>query len=469
MDNSLAKVHPELVCEWSDRNLPITADMVTFGSNKMAWWKGICGHEWETSIKARSNGEGCPICSGARAVEGINDLATLKPDLAKEWSDKNKKLKPTMVTIGSSKKVIWIGKCGHEWIATVKNRALTGSGCPYCSHNKILEGFNDLASQMPALAEEWSERNNPLSPKEVMVFSNRKAWWKCKDCGNEWHTLISTRSGGSKCPYCSGIILLKGFNDLATTHPDIASEWSDRNLPLTADSVNHKSRKNVWWHCNECGTEWKGVIHSRINGRQCPVCAEQKVLSGYNDLETTDSEVLSEWDYDKNTDILPSQVTRNSMRIVWWKCGLGHSYREKIAIKVTEEKKCPICEEDFRLALPRLMILFYCKMENLKVKSGSDDIIGIPLETYIEDEKLVIESEIQSERIEDLKLHLCNKRGIKLEKVPFKKNDGAITYANKIKAAFMRNHIFITSNTEEDVTNIRRLFFEWRVNTYEKK
>ncbi len=106
MDNSLAKVHPKLVCEWSDRNLPITADMVTFGSNKMAWWKGICGHEWETSIKARSNGEGCPICSGARAVEGINDLATLKPDLAKEWSDKNKKLKPTMVTIGSSKKVV---------------------------------------------------------------------------------------------------------------------------------------------------------------------------------------------------------------------------------------------------------------------------------------------------------------------------------------------------------------------------
>lgn len=34
MSNSLATVHPELIVEWSDRNLPLTPDSVTFGSNK---------------------------------------------------------------------------------------------------------------------------------------------------------------------------------------------------------------------------------------------------------------------------------------------------------------------------------------------------------------------------------------------------------------------------------------------------
>ena len=34
-------------------------------------------------------------------IEGINDLATLKPELADEWSSKNDPLKPTMVTTGS--------------------------------------------------------------------------------------------------------------------------------------------------------------------------------------------------------------------------------------------------------------------------------------------------------------------------------------------------------------------------------
>ena len=32
MSNSLSAVHPELIVEWSDRNLPLTPDSVTFGS-----------------------------------------------------------------------------------------------------------------------------------------------------------------------------------------------------------------------------------------------------------------------------------------------------------------------------------------------------------------------------------------------------------------------------------------------------
>ena len=165
MSNSLAAVHPELIVEWSDRNLPLTPDSVTFGSNKKVWWKGACGHEWETSVKARSNGEKCPICSGARVVSGINDLSTLKPELTSEWSEKNK-IKPTEVSIGSHKKVIWKCKLGHEWAATVKSRTINKTGCPYCSHNKVLAGFNDLATVLPEVAAEWSDRNEK-KPTEV--------------------------------------------------------------------------------------------------------------------------------------------------------------------------------------------------------------------------------------------------------------------------------------------------------------
>ena len=130
MSNSLAKVHPELVSEWSERNFPLTPDNITYGSNKRVWWKGSCGHEWQASVKARSKGEGCPICSGARVVEGINDLATVKPKLSLEWSEKNT-IKPTEVTAGSHKKVIWKCEHGHEWTATVKSRTINKTGCPW--------------------------------------------------------------------------------------------------------------------------------------------------------------------------------------------------------------------------------------------------------------------------------------------------------------------------------------------------
>ena len=101
------------------------------------------------------------------------------------------------------------------WTASVKSRTVNGTGCPYCSHNFVLPGFNDLASRFPEIAAEWSERNLPLTPDQVTAFKNIKVWWKCH-LGHEWNTLISTRAGGSQCPYCSGIKLLKGFNDLKT-------------------------------------------------------------------------------------------------------------------------------------------------------------------------------------------------------------------------------------------------------------
>lgn len=461
MSNILSEVHPELVAEWSDKNLPLTPDRITYGSNKVVWWKGACGHEWQTSVKARSNGENCPICSGARVIEGVNDLATLKPELADEWSSKNDPLKPTMVTTGSHKKVIWRDKYGHEWTATVKSRALNGTGCPYCSHNKILVGFNDLASQHPQIASEWSERNYPLKPDMVTVFANRKVWWRCSK-GHEWNTLISTRSGGSGCPYCSGQLLLKGFNDFATTHPQLAQEWSDRNLPLAPDMINEKSRRNVWWKCRECGYEWQSVVYARVKGTVCPVCADRAVMAGYNDLATTDAHLLSEWDYEKNKNISPNKISRHSMQSVWWKCSLGHSWKAKISERAIEGKGCKVCEKDYLTVFPKLAVMYCAAKKRIKVQTDTDKIIGIPLEIYLPEEKAAIETVSRTENVETLKAYLCRKREIKLIKIPYTLGNSEIDFAMKIKKAFRSLHIFITSNEDEDTAFIRQRFFEWR-------
>ena len=400
MNNSLAEVHPELVSEWSEKNLPLTPDDITFGSNKKVWWKGTCGHEWQASVKARSNGEN-------------------------------------------------------------KSRTINKTGCPYCSHNKVLGGFNDLATLLPDIAAEWSDRNYPLLPTQVTVFANRKAWWKCKDCGREWNTLISTRSGGSKCPYCSGYIFLKGFNDLQTTHPEIASEWSEKNLPLKPDEVNAKSRKNVWWRCGKCGNEWKSVINARVKGTVCPVCAEREVLAGYNDLATTDSQLLSEWDYEQNK-LKPTQVSRTSAKRAWWKCSLGHSWKAKISDRTILKGKCTVCESQYCSVFPGLAVAYYANQKGLKVQLGSDKLLGIPLETYIPSEKLAIEFTSGSEQMEVLKSHLCKQRNIKLVKLPFKTTETEAEYSDRVKAVFKSVHIFIYSDTDADVSVIRAKFNEWR-------
>ena len=187
MNNSLAEVHPELVSEWSEKNLTLTPDDITFGSNKKVWWRGACGHEWQASVKARSNGEKCPICSGARVIAGINDLATLEPLLAKQWSKKNK-IKPTEVSIGSHKKVIWRCEKGHEWEAAVKSRTkqignsvsnvgrlLAGKGTKEASDEKsgvaLTRAVNKPVKKAIARLEENLDSIDRMSEKLDKIYS----------------------------------------------------------------------------------------------------------------------------------------------------------------------------------------------------------------------------------------------------------------------------------------------------------
>ena len=120
------------------------------------------------------------------------------PYLVDEWSDKNE-FTPADYLTGSNKKVMWIGKCGHEWIAKIADR-VNGHGCPYCA-GKILKGFNDLTTTRPDMIEEWSDIND-IDPTTISERSTRLVWWKCKDCGYEWRAAVKTKAKGSKCPRC---------------------------------------------------------------------------------------------------------------------------------------------------------------------------------------------------------------------------------------------------------------------------
>ena len=99
--NDLATLRPDLAAEWDyDSNSELTPDMVTVRSNKNIGWICAKGHRWEATVDKRSSGQGCPFCSGKRVIKGETDLATVNPQLAKEWDhDVNGNLTPFDVTV----------------------------------------------------------------------------------------------------------------------------------------------------------------------------------------------------------------------------------------------------------------------------------------------------------------------------------------------------------------------------------
>ena len=274
---------------------------------------------------------------------------------------------------------------------------------------------------------------------------------------------MKNRVKGSGCPYCSCNLVLEGFNDLASEFPQIAAEWSERNYPLRPTMVAAYSNRKVWWKCSK-GHEWKAVVYSRMKGAECPVCADRAVLSGYNDLAAIDLNLLDEWDYDMNTDISPEHISRSSMRKVWWKCGFGHSWRGKISERAIEGKGCRECEKEYQSVFPQLAVSYYAAKKGLKVLLNSDATIGIPIEIYIPEEKVAIESFAGTQEIDSLKEYLCRQRGIKFVKILYRANEGEIEYAINIKKLFRSIHIFISSDVDDDVAFIRKRFDEWRKN-----
>ena len=270
---TLAEKRPELVGQWSEKNFPLAPDQVTYGSNLLVWWKGSCGHEWQACIKNRANGAGCPICSGHKVLEGVNDLQTLFPKIALQWSEKNKK-KPNEVAAFTNLRVWWKCENGHEWFARVADRA-TGHGCPYCCGNRFETGINDLKTLYPDAAVMWNGKNLYLKPSMVSPRSTEMVWWECPVCGYEWQEVIHTMTKNIGCPVCEGRRVVKGINDLATTDPVLAKEWYGERNDRTPFNVKRDHQWTVWWK-GSCGHEWRARIYDRaVKQEGCKVCEKE--------------------------------------------------------------------------------------------------------------------------------------------------------------------------------------------------
>ena len=101
----------------------------------------------------------------------------------------------------------------------------------------------------------------------------------------------------------------------------------------------------VWWRC-EKGHSWQATIASRTSGCGCPVCANRKILPGFNDLATTHPALAAEWHPTKNGDLTPQKISYGYDKKVWWRCTNGHEWQAAPKTRVRMGAGCPICAND---------------------------------------------------------------------------------------------------------------------------
>ncbi len=199
----------ELMKEWDwEENKSLNPNKLTYSSDLQVSWKCLkCGYKWKTKIKNRTHQHtGCPACKGSVLLEGINDILSKFPEIAKEWNyERNTGIIPQNIRPGTHQKFWWrCSKCGHEWLASPNNRTNHNSKCPVCAHSGgHVKGKTDLATSHPELTKEWHPtKNKDITPDNIKAGSRKKVWWLCKACGREWQASIYSRVKGGGCPHC---------------------------------------------------------------------------------------------------------------------------------------------------------------------------------------------------------------------------------------------------------------------------
>lgn len=341
----LFSTHAHLKALWNAEVNTRTPDVLTAQSFYNAFWMCEQGHEWKRKVNEQVISKGCPFCLGYRLITGFNDLETLHPELAAQWHPSNNEdTTPSTILPSSTVNASWVCDKGHEWKARINNRVQRGFGCPVCSGKIVEPGKTDLATKFKEIAGQWHPtKNNSLTPTQIHASSGKRVWWQC-DKGHEWQAIIASRTNGNLgCPYCANRKLLKGFNDLATSFPEIALQFHpEKNKNLTPDALIGGSNKKVWW-LGACGHEWEMSIVARTYKKMnCPLCSGRRVASGVNDLSTKFPGIAAQWHKTKNGDLSPTQLTSQSNKKVWWMCEEGHEWKVSVQTRTTG-RGCPVC------------------------------------------------------------------------------------------------------------------------------
>jgi hypothetical protein len=212
-----------------NKNGALVAEKLISNGGRKLWWLCDLGHEYEMTVNSRKRGTSCPFCAKRYPIIGQTDLATVFPKVAAEFHpSKNGSQSASDFAGQSNKKVWWLCALNHEYETKITNRTSLGQGCPVCSNQKVLKGFNDLETKLPELACEWHPAKNlPVRPDEVPAKRNKKYWWLCAN-GHEYYAKLSNRAAGTGCPECSWT----GFN---ATRP--AAFYFLRNKVLQARKI----------------------------------------------------------------------------------------------------------------------------------------------------------------------------------------------------------------------------------------
>jgi rubrerythrin len=248
-----------------------------------------------------------------------------------------------------------------ERIRTGQLPAGVGYDKPPGTGGRGVRRSRSLGALRPELVLELHPQlNDTLDPYRIGVRSGRKLWWQCQACGHVWGAAPHERSTGGGCPRCAQekrnasnrrvpperSLTAKQPNLLAELHPSL-------NPGIDPHTLGAGSNQPVWWHCPQCGHDWKTAPQNRSRGHGCPRCARRRTaaaagarnsrVSPGRSLAHERPELAREFHPTRNGELDPLAVAAFSNRELWWLCPTCGTEWKRAPHARRAVGSCPAC------------------------------------------------------------------------------------------------------------------------------
>ena len=173
----------------------------------------------------------------------------------------------------------------------------------------------------------------------------------CLQCNNKFSIREGNLAKGDGCPYCSGHKVQQGFNDIATTNPEVAEYFVNKE---DATKYTLQSNKKVDAQCPYCHTKLglQSIYELQRRNVRCPSCGTGTSYPNrfmFNLLKQLGINVQSEVSFEwcafsklKNPNIIMKGrydfVCPDKMLIIEMDSGLGHGRRIHSKAAYTKEE-----------------------------------------------------------------------------------------------------------------------------------